>query len=88
MITIKEAIAIAHRSLSNVYDQLDDVQIEEYAKDDHQHWLVTISFTVRSQDANSIASLIPEKKWKTFSINSDTGEVMYMRAGGVGELLA
>lgn len=88
MITIKEAIAIAHKSLADIYGQLGDVQVEEYAIDSQRkHWLVTVSFTVRSQDADSIASLIPEKKWKTFSIDVVTGDVTYMVAGGAGELL-
>lgn len=88
MITIKEAIAIAYKSLTEIYGHMDDVQVEEYAIDtQRKHWLVTVSFTVRSQDVNSIASLIPEKKWKTFSIDVTTGDVTYMVAGGTGELL-
>lgn len=88
MITIKQAIDIAHESLIELYGHLDDVQVEEYAIDgQRKHWLVTVSFTVRSQDANSIASLIPEKKWKTFSIEVGEGAVTYMVAGGAGELL-
>ena len=88
MITIKEAIDIAYKSLTEIYGHLTDVQVEEYAIDSQQkHWLVTVSFTVRSQDTDSIASLIPEKKWKTFSIDVGTGTVTYMVAGGAGELL-
>lgn len=88
MITIKQAIDIAYKSLIEIYGYLTDVQVEEYAIDSQQkHWLVTVSFTVRSQDVDSIASLIPEKKWKTFSIDVVTGAVTYMVAGGAGELL-
>ena len=88
MITIKDAIGIAYKSLTEIYGPLNDVQVEEYAIDgQRKHWLVTVSFTVRSQDAASIASLIPEKKWKTFSIDVATGDVTYMVAGGTGELL-
>lgn len=88
MITIKEAIAIAHKALLDIYDTLTDVQVEEYAIDSpRKHWLVTVSFSVRSPDVNSIANLIPEKKWKTFSIDVETGDVTYMVAGGAGELL-
>ena len=88
MITIKEAIDIAHEALTEIYGRLNDVQVEEYAIDSQRkHWLVTVSFTVRSQDTSSIASLIPEKKWKTFSIDVTTGDVTYMVAGGAGELL-
>ncbi|MGF7217922.1 hypothetical protein GGR92_004099 [Spirosoma lacussanchae] len=88
MITIQEAIAIAQKSLTAIYGQQNDVQVEEYAIDSaRQHWLVTVSFSVRSQDENSIASLIPEKKWKTFSIDVATGDVTYMIAGGAGEIL-
>lgn len=88
MITIKEAIDIARKSLTEIYEHIDDVQVEEYAIDSQRkHWLVTFSFTVRSLDISSIASLIPEKKWKTFSIDVITGDVTYMVAGGAGELL-
>ncbi len=88
MIAVKEAIAIAHQALTEIYGELTDVQVEEYAIDSQRkHWLVTVSFAVRSQDTTSISSLIPEKKWKTFSIDVDTGDVTYMVAGGAGELL-
>ncbi len=88
MITIREAIDIARKSLTEIYGHTDDAQVEEYAIDSQRkHWLVTVSFTVRSQDLNSITSLIPEKKWKTFSIDVATGDVTYMVAGGTGELL-
>jgi hypothetical protein len=89
MITIKQAIDSAKRSLMEVYGSIDGSQIEEYALDNQrQHWLVTISFPVFSQDANSLASLIPEKKWKTFSVNTETGEIEAMFVGGAGALVS
>ncbi len=88
MLSVKEAIAIASTSLDDVYDRPTDVQVEEYAIDSQRkHWLITVSFSVRSSDTQSIASLIPEKKWKTFSIDVNTSEITYMVAGGAGELL-
>lgn len=88
MLSVKEAITIASTSLDDVYNHPADVQVEEYAIDSQRkHWLVTVSFSVRSADNQSIASLIPEKKWKTFSIDVNTGEITYMVSGGTGELL-
>lgn len=88
MITVKEAITIAYKALADIYGDLAELQIEEYAIDNQRkYWLITVSFSVRSQDTSSIASLIPEKKWKTFSIDVETGDVTYMVAGGAGELL-
>lgn len=47
MITVKEAIAIAYKSLGDIYGNLDDIQVEEYAIDSQRnHWLVTVSFTL------------------------------------------
>lgn len=88
MITVKDAIAIAQKSLDDIYGPLNDVQVEEYAIDSQRkQWLITVSFAVRSSDTGSLASMIPSQKWKTFSIDVETGEVTYMVAGGAGEIL-
>lgn len=88
MITIKEAISRATRSLNEIYEVVQDSQVEEYALDnDRQHWLITLSFPVFGADNNSLTSLLPEKKWKTFSVNTETGDIEAMFAGSAGELL-
>lgn len=88
MLSVKEAINIASTSLDDVYSHATDIQVEEYAIDSQRkHWLITVSFSIRSADSQSIASLIPEKKWKTFSIDVNTGEITYMVSGAAGELL-
>lgn len=89
MITTKQAIDYAKQSLQDVYGDIAGGQVEEYALDgQRQHWLITLSFPVFSPDTESLASLIPERKWKTFSVNTETGEVEAMLVGGAGELVS
>lgn len=90
---MREAVDKANESLSILFGQLPGgVTVEEFwLEEDKKNWYVTLSFPVRKDASilgenstlNAIATLIPEKKWRTFKIDADTGEAIAMRAGGI-----
>jgi hypothetical protein len=87
MLTAEEAINIANQKLVGTFNA-QDVQPEEYLLDkDKQSWLVTLSYNVPSADPNSIANLIPVRKWKTLTVDTTTGAVQSVMSGGLGDLI-
>lgn len=94
MITARQAIDIARQELTTLFD-IRGVQVEEYAMDRNRpYWLITLSYTVPFNDEEGynpmdrdILMAIPQKKWKTVSINRETGEVDAVISGSAWELI-
>lgn len=83
MITIKEAAQQALGFYKDIYPETTGVLVEEVELDsDRQNWLITLSFPVEKESQSPLAAALGNKfdrKYKTFKIDSTTGEVTSMK---------
>jgi hypothetical protein len=94
MIDIKRAVKEAMDYLASLYENPRSVQLEEvYLSDDEASWLVTLSllteadeeeiltgtYGVLAQALRGVESKRLVRRYKTFEVNRDTGEVRSMK---------
>lgn len=73
-IGVKAAVRIAARYLKEIVGAVEDVLVEEIEKDEtNSRWVVTLGYSDRS------SAFLPERKYKKFTINGTTGEVIAMQ---------
>jgi hypothetical protein len=74
-IDVKKAVKIASQYINGLYGDgsIGNIRLEEVeANEDEDIWLVTVSFV-------DIDDLVPDRIYKTFEIDSETGQVFAMR---------
>lgn len=85
MITLKEATQIAAEKMREVYPTAESTLVEEIEMDDNKaYWLITLSFPVESDDLRLPVTIreafsTKVRKYKTFKIDAETGEMISMK---------
>lgn len=91
-IDVRKAVLAAQNHLQSLQDMMgeniEDLRLEEVEiSEDEKHWFVTLGFTVprvKSESVNQLqiafSQLNPSsRKYKIFTIDSETGEVRAMK---------
>lgn len=86
MLSIRDAAKNALNSYKDLYPDISGELIEEVEFDeDRQYWLITLSFPIRvdqQQAIQTISNILQpkiERKYKTFEVNAENGEVRSMK---------
>lgn len=86
MIDIRTAVNAANRYLTSLQDvmgnSLQDVRLEEVElSDDHKFWLVTLGFDTVAKNRTALDMQLrgPQRDYKLFRVNAETGEVEAMK---------
>ena len=74
MLNVKEAVDRAANQLTWLFQSATNVKLEELElSEDEQYWLITLSY----DEEDSVG--IKNRKYKTFKVKSETGDVVAMK---------
>jgi hypothetical protein len=82
MLSVKDAAKNALNFYKDIYPDINGELIEEVEFNaDRHHWLITLSFPVKSEPQSLSNLLQPkiERKYKIFEINAENGNVESMK---------
>ncbi len=73
-VKVEEAVRIAARYLKKIVGAVEDVLVEEVEKDEtNSRWVITLGYSDKG------SGFLPERKYKKFTINGTTREVIAMQ---------
>jgi len=87
MLDVKEATQIALSYFEDLYgeDTFSNVLLEEVERDEEDgtsYWYITIGFTEK-KPGGPMGPLVPNRRYKRFKVDADTGEVLSMKIRSV-----
>lgn len=76
-----EAVAEAKKFFGTLYtNEFADLRVEEIElSEDRRHWLITLGFGPQGPLASMFAPRLVEREYKSFSVNTETGQVESMK---------
>lgn len=85
MLNVKEATEKAWNYLLELYgNRISNLQLEEVElSEDGGHWLITLSYNPASH-FDVVMNPKINRDYKVFKINSNTGDILYMKIREVG----
>jgi hypothetical protein len=80
-IDVKAAVNLAAEYFTSLFPNADNILLEEVElSDDRKHWFITLSYIAPFEE--SLFTIVPvnkPRKYKQFKIETETGQVIFMK---------